>query len=77
MELWKALFFAKHLVDHLLNEKNIGVDIKAERDKLVEKIIKDVDVKDEAEEVAAPTLEAPKKEKEEEFADLKKKGKNK
>lgn len=45
VELWKALHFAKHLVDRILNERNLPTNSQAERDELVKDIIKDGTVK--------------------------------
>lgn len=86
MELWRALHFAKHLVDRILNERNIPTNTQAERDELVKQIIKGVEPvtaapapADDAEAVDVPEaapMEAPKPgkrgrgKKDKEFEDL-------
>lgn len=78
MELWRALHFAKHLVDRILNEMNLPTNTQVERDRIVKDIIKPLDAiktapapVEEPESASVPTT--PKKgkgKKEKEFPDL-------
>lgn len=54
MEQWRALHFAKHLVDSILNDRKVPTNNQSERDKLVSDIIKPVKAKEEK--VEAPEL---------------------
>lgn len=86
IELWKAMHFAKHLIDRELNKKNVLTNDKMARQALEkqavvfpEEVVKENEIIDaNAKKAKAPKAKAsskakaPKKEVEEEFEDLNK-----
>ena len=44
MELWRALHYAKHLIDRELNKRNVPTNFLEERKKLMDQIIVDEEV---------------------------------
>lgn len=67
MELWKALHFAKHLVDVVLNDRGIPTNTQGERDTLVKFIIKNVQQVSAPEEAEEETVDVPEAAPEEEM----------